>query len=95
MRCVAVIAPILLLAAFCSAQDIALRNPGFEVDENDDGMPDGWNFSPHGEGWSVGITDAQAHSGEHSVFITGMPDHGDRAAIVQISRPAPVRTFSI
>lgn len=69
--------------------EVTLRNPGFEVDENADGMPDAWSFHPHGEGWEAAISDL-AHSGEHSLRITGGPDHGDRAAVLQVSEPAVV-----
>ncbi len=70
--------------------EVVFDNPGFEVDEDDNGMPDGWNFAEHGEGWSAGITDAEAHTGEHSCFVTGAPGHGDRSAILQVSKPATV-----
>ncbi|MFW6156765.1 MAG: DUF4962 domain-containing protein, partial [Armatimonadota bacterium] len=81
---------LIVLAVACPAQQIPLRNPSFEADEDGDGMPDGWRFATHGEGWSAGITDAEAHSGEHSIFITGAPDHGDRAAVLQVSPPVKV-----
>ncbi|MFW5868005.1 MAG: DUF4962 domain-containing protein, partial [Armatimonadota bacterium] len=73
-----------------ATDDVVFQTPGFEVDADEDGMPDGWNFAEHGEGWSAGITDEEAHSGEHSIHITGAPDHGDRAAILQVSAPTRV-----
>jgi len=30
------------LAAVCHGQPVELTNPGFELDENADGLPDGW-----------------------------------------------------
>ncbi len=80
----------LLACALCQAQTIELRNPGFELDENADGRPDNWNFAQHGEGFSVGISDAEAHSGARSVRISGAAEHGDRSAILQVSAPTAV-----
>ncbi|MGM0494731.1 MAG: DUF4962 domain-containing protein, partial [Armatimonadota bacterium] len=71
--------------------EVVFRNPGFE-EADDDGLPAGWNFASHGEGWEAGITDEEAYSGESSAYITGGPDHGDRAALVQVSAPVEIRS---
>ncbi|MBD3292224.1 MAG: hypothetical protein GF393_04825, partial [Armatimonadia bacterium] len=70
--------------------DVTIVNPGFELDADEDGMPDGWNFAEHGEGWSAEISNAEAHSGEHSLRLAGAADHGDRAAVLQVSAPAKI-----
>lgn len=60
-----------------------LRNPSFETDENTDGLPDAWNKAIHGDNFEVALSDEMSHEGQRSIRITGLPEHGSRACVVQ------------
>lgn len=62
-----------------------VTNPGFELDLNNDGIPDGWSRSMYGEGWDLGIDRTVAHTGQASARLTGAANHGDRSVFVQAS----------
>lgn len=70
-------------------QMIVFRNPSFELDDDGDGIPDGWSKAIHGEGYRIVQAD-EAHSGKYSVLIHGDEAHGDRACIMQVSTSANV-----
>ncbi len=78
----------LLAAIGVWAEPMQFTNPGFELDENADGLPDGWQKAVHGDNFEIALSEDFAHSGERSVRITGLPDHGDRACVLQRSKPA-------
>jgi len=85
------IATVLLLAATTvMADDVPLKNPGFELDEDRDGVPDGWRPFIHGEGFEIGVSDEVTHSGQRSARISAAPDHGSRACVLQVSPEVPV-----
>lgn len=79
---------LLLLVAMgpCSAERVEIVNPGFERDADGDGLPDGWRPAIYGGGFEVAISADQACDGARSVRITGLPDHGDRACVVQTTQ---------
>lgn len=70
----------------CAAERVEIVNPSFERDADGDGMPDGWRQAIHGGGLQVAISADQAYDGVRSVRITGLPDHGDRACVLQTTQ---------
>jgi len=72
------------------ADPVPVANPGFEEDADADGMPDGWRDFIHGEGFQLTLSDEVRHSGERSMRITGLPEHGSRACVLQVTQPVPV-----
>ncbi|MFO7947771.1 MAG: DUF4962 domain-containing protein, partial [Armatimonadota bacterium] len=78
------IAALLIVAvAVCFAEPVAVNNPGFEMDEDGDRIPDGWNDFMSGEGFEIALSTEVQHSGAQSVRITGLPDHHKRASVGQ------------
>jgi len=77
------------IAAWAIADPVPVANPGFEQDADGDGMPDGWAKFVHGEGFQLALSDEVRHSGERSMRITGLPDHGSRACVLQVTQPVP------
>ena len=63
-----------------------LANPGFEIDLNDDGLPDRWSRTYYGEGWEIARDATVRHAGVASVRLTGQKAHGDRS-VLQASSP--------
>ena len=61
--CLLVFTPRLLAAD----KAVSLPNPGFEVDENGDGLPDGWDM----ETKASRLDPATKHSGRYSLFAKG------------------------
>jgi len=59
-----------------------LSNKGFEIDANDDGIPDGWSRSYYGDGWEIVRDATVGHTGSASVRLTGHKDHGSRSALM-------------
>lgn len=68
------------------AERIEMVNPGFELDADGNDIPDGWRAAIYGEGFEVAISADQAFAGTRSVRITGRPDHGDRACVLQTTQ---------
>ena len=64
-----------------------LTNAGFEADENGDGLPDAWNKAIHGDNFELALSDEMSHEGQRSIRITGLPEHGSRACVVQTTPP--------
>lgn len=64
-----------------------IRNPSFEADENADGLPDAWNKAIHGDNFEVALSDEMSHEGQRSIRITGLPEHGNRACVLQTTPP--------
>jgi len=68
----AIIAMGLLLTSNCLSDeepDNLVINPGFEVDEDKDGVPDGWQFDGMGKSGGEGKLSDISHSGLRSVRI--------------------------
>ncbi|MCD6359966.1 MAG: hypothetical protein J7M38_03815, partial [Armatimonadetes bacterium] len=78
---------ILAAGGITVADPVPLTNPGFEQDDDHDGLPDGWQKAIHEYGFEIALSEDVIHSGTRSVRITGLPDHGDRACVLQRSRP--------
>ena len=102
-----VIGATLMTAAVTSAQDGLIANPGFEIDEDGDGMPDNWRFDWKGTqsgdtpdmdrqepDW--GLDAETAHGGEHSVRA-GVDRAQDDGVWQQdgIELPAGVKIFRL
>ncbi len=86
-----------LIAApgLCRADAVAVANPGFELDEDGNGVPDGWRTFASGEGFEFALG-ADAHSGDRCACITGLPGHGDRACYGQTTaRIAVARAYRL
>lgn len=62
-----------------------VRNPGFELDLNGDGVPDDWGASVYGGGFDLKRETAMAHGGGASACLTGAANHGDRACFSQLT----------
>ncbi len=58
-----------------------LANPGFELDLNNDGIPDNWGRSYYGDGWEIVRDDTVSRSGTASVRLTGEPERGNRSVL--------------
>ena len=58
-----------------------LANPGFEMDVNNDGVPDNWGRSYYGEGWSTERDTTVWRTGVASVRMSGEKTHGSRSVI--------------
>ncbi len=72
----------LVAGGIATADPVAVINPGFELDENDDGVPDGWKPFIHGEGFDLGATGEVSYEGQRAARLTGLwadhrahPDH--------------------
>ena len=74
-------------AAVVPTTEVVFVNPGFELDADEDDLPDGWGKAMHGENFLFGLDEDVVHSGERSIRITGLADHGDRACVLQTSKP--------
>jgi hypothetical protein len=58
-----------------------LGNPGFELDLNNDGIPDNWGRTYYGEGWEIVRDETVRHSGSASARLTGQAGHGSRSVL--------------
>jgi len=58
-----------------------LGNPGFELDLNNDGIPDNWGRSYYGDGFEIVRDPEVKHGGAASVRLTGQPGHGNRSVL--------------
>ncbi|MGI5820308.1 MAG: DUF4962 domain-containing protein [Armatimonadota bacterium] len=83
MRSMLAVLALLAILATCHAQPVEIANPSFEIDEDGDGVADGWREAVHGDNFDLNLTDAVASEGARSMRITGLPDHGDRACVGQ------------
>ena len=90
---------LFLVQAIALAENL-VKNPGFEVDKNGDGLPDswyckgtGWYEKPKGEGCSkVTLDSIVKHSGDKSVCLHG--DY-DRGLIIQKIEVSPGTTYKV
>lgn len=85
MRSLLMVICVTLIPTLCIAQPLELANPSFEIDTAGDGMPDGWRPAVHGDNYDLGLNDQFASDGVRSMRITGLPDHGDRACVGQVT----------
>lgn len=60
-----------------------VTNPGFELDLNANGQPEGWGKAAYGPGFDLVRDDTVARSGKASARLTGAKDHGDRSCYTQ------------
>lgn len=64
---------LLFVLALCSAAwaaPVPIKNPGFELDDNSDGIPDGWGASADTKPYDTNAPE-RAHSGVASVRLAG------------------------
>ncbi len=70
---------LLMWGGSLRADENLFINPGFEIDEDANGIPDGWAFAPCAWTGSKGTIEwdgSVSHSGKHSVKITRTNDKG-------------------
>ena len=58
-----------------------LGNPGFELDLNNDGIPDNWGRSYYGDGFEIVRDTEVKHGGTASVRLTAQAGHGNRSVL--------------
>jgi hypothetical protein len=89
-RFVLALVATLVVGGIAAADPVSVTNPGFELDANEDGVPDGWRPFIHGEGFDLGVTGEISYEGQRAARLTGLPDHGDRSCFGQTIGPLPV-----